>query len=113
MNAIAPYADTKMTTGHMPEDVAERFTSERVAPVVCWLVSEQCDLTGEVFIAGAGLLRRVRIAETISVSIDESADDAIESAGQAVRDIMGVQECHPMSDAGSEFMDMAGELHDD
>lgn len=57
VNAIAPGARTRMTQWSMPERVAapddpdafDRFHPANVAPVVAWLASERCELTGTVF----------------------------------------------------------------
>lgn len=56
VNAIAPGARTRMTEWSMPERVAapddpgdfDRFHPANVAPVVAWLASERCQLTGTV-----------------------------------------------------------------
>lgn len=63
-NALAPYAETAMTRASMTPDIRERFTPERVAPVVAWLLSEHCPVNGEILVAGAGRISRARMAET-------------------------------------------------
>jgi NAD(P)-dependent dehydrogenase (short-subunit alcohol dehydrogenase family) len=63
-NALAPYAETAMTGASMPPAVRERFTPERVAPLLAWLLSDGCPLNGEILVTGAGRISRARMAET-------------------------------------------------
>ena len=48
----------------MPPDMAEAFDPARVAPLVGWLCSEACDVSGEVLVSGAGAVRRASTGET-------------------------------------------------
>ncbi len=61
-NAIAPVAKTRMT-----EDIlgplADKLDPALVSPVVAWLVSEECPVTGNVFSVGGGRVARIFIAE--------------------------------------------------
>jgi hypothetical protein len=63
INAIAPYAETTMTEGHMPQHLKERLPPRDVAPVVAWLAGESCPLNGEILVAGGGLVRRAAMVE--------------------------------------------------
>lgn len=56
-NAIAPYALTGMTETYVDEATGAAMPPELVAPVVSWLVSEDCPLNGETLVAGAGRVR--------------------------------------------------------
>lgn len=57
VNAIAPGARTRMSERAMPEVVAapkdpaafDKFDPAHVSPVVAWLASDRCRVTGEVF----------------------------------------------------------------
>lgn len=64
VNALAPYAATPMTADDMSPALAERFRPGRVAPVLAWLLGEQCEVHGEILISGAGRLARARMMET-------------------------------------------------
>ncbi|MGH9283169.1 MAG: SDR family oxidoreductase [Acidimicrobiales bacterium] len=61
-NAIAPVARTRMT-----EDIlgplADKLDPGLVSPVVAWLVSEDCPVTGEIFSVGGGRVARIFVAE--------------------------------------------------
>jgi NAD(P)-dependent dehydrogenase (short-subunit alcohol dehydrogenase family) len=61
-NAIAPVAKTRMT-----EDIlgplVDKLDPGLVSPVVAWLVSEDCPVTGEIFSVGGGRVARIFVAE--------------------------------------------------
>ena len=67
VNAIAPMAGTRMTTGLVGDtasaagEVAEgdRFAPSWVAPAVAFLVHQDCPVSGEVFSVGMGRVARV------------------------------------------------------
>ncbi len=69
VNAIAPYAYSQMTAPYMDADMARAFDPARVAPLVGWLASQDCDVSGEVLVSGAGLLRRADVGETAAVPL--------------------------------------------
>ena len=62
VNAVAPDARTRMTEGifYSADDVQEGTFDEKspdnVAPLVAWLISPQCDITGRTFEVTAGQL---------------------------------------------------------
>ncbi|HJO22118.1 MAG: SDR family oxidoreductase [Myxococcota bacterium] len=57
-NAIAPIAKTRLTE-QLLGAMAEHLDAEYVTPLVAYLVSEQCDVTHEIFDVGAGRYARV------------------------------------------------------
>jgi NAD(P)-dependent dehydrogenase (short-subunit alcohol dehydrogenase family) len=62
-NAIAPLARTRMTEEILGA-LAEKVNPELVSPVVAWLASEECSVTGEVFTVGAGRIGRFFVGMT-------------------------------------------------
>lgn len=66
VNAVAPGARTRMTEWSMPDLVAppqdpgafDRFDPANVSPVVAWLASDRCQLTGETFKVFANRIER-------------------------------------------------------
>lgn len=71
VNAIAPYALTAMTETWVTPAQAERMEPAAVAPVVAWLVSEACDVSGQVLVAGGGRLRAAFAVEGAPVAAEE------------------------------------------
>ncbi len=63
INCVAPSARTRMTEELLGE-LSEQLDPAHVAPLVAYLCSKQCDLTGEVFSAGGGRFARVFLGLT-------------------------------------------------
>ncbi len=72
INAIAPYGYSQMTAPYMAADMATSFDPLRVAPLMGWLASAGCDVSGEVLVCGAGLVRRAGVGETDAVMMPSS-----------------------------------------
>ena len=73
VNAIAPAADTRLTEGLMPPEVAARFAPEFVTPVVVWLASPQsAAVTGRVFDVRGN---RIALVESWRVGAEVLRDD--------------------------------------
>ncbi len=81
-NAVAPYALTAMTSGHVPPDLGRQMPAEAVAPVVSWLMTEACPLNGETLVVGAGRVRRAARIEGPGIRFDP-ADACTPAALQA------------------------------
>lgn len=64
VNALAPLAWTRMTEDILGADNAERFKPELVSPVACWLVHEDCPVSGEIYSAAGGRAARFFIGMT-------------------------------------------------
>lgn len=80
INAIAPYAVTAMTKQHLAPGLAERMDPADVAPLVSWLVSEACDVTGQTLVSGGGRLRIATAVEGPPVSLDGPIGPAVHAA---------------------------------
>lgn len=61
VNTIAPTAKTRMTEDVLPPDLADKLKPEFVAPLVVYLCSEQCPVTGAIYNAGMGYYNRVAL----------------------------------------------------
>ncbi|MDJ0499090.1 MAG: SDR family NAD(P)-dependent oxidoreductase [Acidimicrobiia bacterium] len=62
-NAVAPIAHTRMTEG-LFDGIVELFSPSQVSPAVAYLVSEDCELTGEIWSVGGGSVSRFFIGLT-------------------------------------------------
>lgn len=60
-NTVAPLAHTRLTEDLLPPDLVDRLRPELVAPLVLFLASERCTLTGEIFNAGMGYYNRAAV----------------------------------------------------
>jgi NAD(P)-dependent dehydrogenase (short-subunit alcohol dehydrogenase family) len=90
-NVIAPIALTRMTEGIM-DGLGLKLDPEYVTAMVCYLASEQCELTHEIFSVGAGRFARVFVGLcegwTDTASETVSADDVAAHIDQ-IRDPEG------------------------
>jgi NAD(P)-dependent dehydrogenase (short-subunit alcohol dehydrogenase family) len=62
-NVIAPIAGTRMTQ-ELLGPLADRLEPKLVAPIVAWLVHEDCPVTGEIYSAAGGRIARMFIGLT-------------------------------------------------
>jgi NAD(P)-dependent dehydrogenase (short-subunit alcohol dehydrogenase family) len=63
LNAIAPMARSRMTEGILPPEILQRLDPREVSPVVAYLASRDCAVTGQCWAVGAGKVARVAIVE--------------------------------------------------
>ena len=61
VNTIAPTARTRLTEDVLPPDLADKLKPEFIAPLVLYLCSEQCPVTGAIYNAGMGYYNRVAL----------------------------------------------------
>lgn len=61
VNAVAPVATTRLTEDILPPDLQEKLQPEFVAPLVLYLCSEQCPVSGRVYNAGMGYYSRAAV----------------------------------------------------
>jgi putative sterol carrier protein len=105
VNTVAPLAVTRLTEGLMPAEYAERLKPELVAPMVLYLCSEICPVSGEVYNAGMGNYNRAAVltAPGISVSDSELTPETVAARWKTIIDMRGAQEHH---DANAALMGM-------
>jgi len=63
VNTLAPIATTRLTDDILPPDLQEKLQPEFVVPLVTYLASERCAVTGETFNAGMGYFNRAAIVD--------------------------------------------------
>ncbi|MBN2497457.1 MAG: SDR family NAD(P)-dependent oxidoreductase [Deltaproteobacteria bacterium] len=61
VNTVAPMAHTRLTDDILPPDLKERLRPEFVVPLVIYLASERCSVSGEIFNAGMGCFNRAAV----------------------------------------------------
>ncbi|MET1755430.1 SDR family oxidoreductase [Novosphingobium sp. RD2P27] len=93
VNGVLPAAQSRMTEGFLPEPYAtwffERMKPEHVAAGAAWLLSEACDLTGEILAVGGGRVARMQLAESDGGFASGDDPDAVEAA---IRSAMAEQQ---------------------
>ena len=71
VNCISPFAFTRMVVDLFPQELAEELSPAHVSAGVTFLASRECQLNGEVLIAGGGHFCIARTIETLGVDIDD------------------------------------------
>ncbi|MCB2189380.1 MAG: SDR family NAD(P)-dependent oxidoreductase [Deltaproteobacteria bacterium] len=61
VNAVAPLAGTRLTEDVLPPELYDKLKPEFVTPLVLYLASEQCPVTGHVYNAGLGVMNRAAV----------------------------------------------------
>jgi len=84
VNAIAPMAATRMTADVAPQELLDKLSPDHVAPVVGYLLSEDCAESGSTFVVGGGLIQRVAHFQNAGVTFSEppSVSEVAESWAQ-------------------------------
>jgi NAD(P)-dependent dehydrogenase (short-subunit alcohol dehydrogenase family)/putative sterol carrier protein len=68
VNTIAPVAATRLTDELLPPDLKEKLKPEFVTPMVIYLCSEQCPVTGAIYNAGMGYYSRAAMVTAPAVA---------------------------------------------
>ena len=96
VNTVAPLAATRLTEDVLPPDLFEKLKPEYVAPMVLYLASEECPVTGRIFNAGMAYYGRVGIVQGrgVVLSGDDKAPTPEEVAASIdkIKDMSGAQE---------------------
>jgi len=61
VNAVAPVAASRLTEDVMPGELFEKMSPEAVAPLVVFLSSRECPVSGNIYNVGAGFINRAAI----------------------------------------------------
>ena len=91
-NAVAPMADTRMTTDIAPPELLEKLPAAQVAPVVGYLLSEQCTDTANVYVVGGGNIQRVAQFQNKGVTFSETPTvDELTARWSEISDLSNVE----------------------
>jgi len=89
-NVIAPIARTRMTE-QLLGPMAELLDPEQVTPLACYLVSEECNLTHEVFSVGGGRYARVFVGLCKGWVAGKGKSPGLEDVRDHIKDIMNTE----------------------
>ncbi|ALL79736.1 serine/threonine protein kinase (plasmid) [Pseudonocardia sp. EC080610-09] len=92
-NAVAPMAATRMTEDIATPDLLAKLDPAHVAPVVGHLLTDECDESGSVLVAGGGQVHRVRQFQTKGVAFAEVP--TIEQVGDRWSEIVDLDGATP------------------
>ena len=91
-NVIAPVAASRLTEDVMPPAVLERLLPEYVSPVVAYLCSEECQVSGNIFTAGGGYVGRAAIVESKGAVLPNISIEAVRDNIDKISDMTGAEE---------------------
>ncbi|PCI42652.1 MAG: hypothetical protein COB51_12715 [Moraxellaceae bacterium] len=74
-NILCPAAASRMTEGLMPGQMLDKIKPAAVSPIVAFLCSEEIDVTGALFEAGAGKFTHANWARSLGYKTD--AEDGV------------------------------------
>jgi hypothetical protein len=103
VNAIAPVARTRMTEDLLGP-LAEKLNPEQISPVVAWLASEDCPVSGEVYSCGGGTVSRFFVGLTKGI-VD--ADLTVETIRDRWDEIRDQADYDDFADNGGEIRKLA------
>jgi len=112
VNTVAPLAVTRLTEDVLPTGFAERLKPELVAPLVLYLCSERCPVSGGVYNAGMGFYSRAAVMGGPGAWLGGDGEvptpEAVAANWKKIISLQGAKEYH---DANAALMDMlSGQL---
>lgn len=106
VNAISPFAATRMGAGVFPEEVAPLLKPELVAPLAAYLCSEACASTGDIIVAGAGSFRRVRLVEGRGLDFGAAGEVTPEMIAERYGEVRSAEGARTFGEAREAFEDV-------
>lgn len=91
-NVIAPVAASRLTEDIMPPPVLEKLKPEYVSPMVAYLCSEECQVSGQIFTAGGGYFGRAAIVEGKGAVLPHASIEDIRDNLARISDLSGAEE---------------------
>ncbi len=96
INTISPVAATRLTEDILPPELFEKLRPEFVTPMVLYLCSEQCPVTGSIYNAGMGYFNRAAIVTGPGAVIGDGKEvpspEAVAAGMARIRSLEGAAE---------------------
>ncbi|MCX5868466.1 MAG: SDR family oxidoreductase [Proteobacteria bacterium] len=105
VNTIAPFGGTRLTATVLPPPVLEAMKPEVVSPMVAYLCSEECGLTGNIIVAGAGYFGRVAMREGKGCAFDGSKPITLEMIRENLAKITDMTDAKEFDSVNEEGME--------
>jgi hypothetical protein len=105
VNTVAPLAASRLTEGVFPPELLERVKPEYVSPLVLYLCSERCAVSGNVYNAGAGYFNRAAVVTGAPRSLGEGgAPPTPEEVARRWAEVTGLDGAAELPDAMTAIM---------
>jgi NAD(P)-dependent dehydrogenase (short-subunit alcohol dehydrogenase family) len=95
-NTLVPVAGTRLTATVMPPQIVDKLKPEFVSPVAAYLVSEGCELSGAMIVAGAGYFSRAAVVEGPGYFFEDAAAVTLDDVAAKISEITKLE-------GGSEY----------
>jgi putative sterol carrier protein len=109
VNTVSPIAATRLTEDILPPDLFEKLKPEFVAPLVLYLCSEQCPVTGGIYNAGMGYYNRAAVVSGPGVVVGDGTavptPEAVKGQLKQIMSMEGAQEYYNATVGLSPMMD--------
>jgi len=102
INTVAPGARTRMTEGLLGE-LSEILDPELVSPIVAYLVSAECEVTGEIYGAAAGRFSRYFVGATLGWDAGREAPASVEDIAEHLDRIRSEEDYFVPASAADEL----------
>jgi len=103
-NTIAPVAATRLTEDVMPPDLFEKLKPEFVAPLVLYLCSDQCPVSGRIYNAGMGYFNRAAILTGPGTVVGDGTEvPTPEDVASKMKQIMSMEGAQEFANATEAF----------
>jgi NAD(P)-dependent dehydrogenase (short-subunit alcohol dehydrogenase family)/acyl dehydratase len=108
VNTVAPIAASRLMADVIPPEVLEKMKPEFVAPLVLFLSSEKCPVTGRIYNAGVGFYNRAAVMTSPGTVIgDGKKVPTVEEVGAAwekIRSLEGARELGQLNDLMGDML---------
>jgi len=92
VNTVAPVAASRLMADIIPPEILEKMKPEFVAPLVLFLCSEKCPVTGRIYNAGVGFYNRAAVMTSPGTVIgDGKKVPTVEEVGAAWEKILSLK----------------------
>jgi hypothetical protein len=107
VNTIAPIAASRLMADIIPAEMLDKMKPEFVAPLVLFLCSENCPVTGRIYNAGVGYYGRAAVMTSSGALIgDGKKVPTLEEVGAAWEKIRSLQGAREYGQLGELMGDM-------
>ena len=102
VNTVAPIAASRLMADIIPAEVLDKMKPEFVAPLVLFLASEKCPVTGRIYNAGVGYYGRAAMMTSPGTVIGDGKKvptlEEVAAAWEKIRNLKGAREYGQLGD---------------
>ncbi len=108
VNTIAPIAASRLMADIIPPDFLEKMKPEFVAPLVLYLCSEGCPVTGRIYNAGVGYYGRAAVMTSPGTVIGDGVKvptvEEVGAAWERIQSLQGAKELGQLNDLMGDML---------